>query len=476
MLNKILQKKGNAIFICQITENLIKVIKCISKRREKKEISGLEIEYLSPDSDDKKIKEKLRRILQVLGYANNPIILSLPRSQVTCRNLRIPSTSAQEIDRISTLQASHYLPYSSEELITSYQLIQVDKEGYSNIILVVAQKDVIIRYINILKDFKPAKVRIIPSSNGIAHLYSYVTPNDLGPVMIVDIDSELIELTIVKGEKLFFSRSFRLTNNIDWENLFVNEIRKTKDAYLKEAFKEPIRKIIFVGPDKMTARCKQAIDKQGDMESEILTYSSVSFAKNIIDKLNNSENSFAGLIGLGLKETTASLNLLPREIKEKENKSLQLKEYAQIGLLIAGIILIWMIAITKNIDNKEKYLQRIRLELAKVSKEAKPLEDIEKKLKLLENKGQNKSSSLDLLHDLYGVMPNDVSLTNLNYEEDSKVILRGQAAEFNSVLAFVSNLEKSERFKKFNIKMKYATQKKTQAGEAVSFEINCIKK
>lgn len=476
MLNNILQKNKNVVFVCSITESFIKVIKCISKGL-KREIVGLEIESLLPDTDDKKLTKELSQLFLKLGYSNNPIILSLPRSQVTCRNLKIPSLIPQEIERISNLQASHYLPYSTDELITSFQLIQADKDGYSNIILIIAHKDVVTRYINILKELKPAKINIIPSSNGLANLYNYVLPDEPGPVMIVDVDYQLVELVITSREKLLFGRSFRLTNYADWETLFVNEINKTKDAYLKEISKEAPRKIIFVGPDKIISRCQEIINKQGDIPAEIFSYAAkVKFPKNIADKILSSDNSFASLIGLGLKDAPATLNLLPRDMKEKENKNLQIKEYFRLASLIAAIILIWAVAIAKNMDNKGKYLQKMRAQLVKISHEAKPLEEIEKKFKILEDKSQRKSSSLDLLHELYQVMPGQISLTNLNYEEDNKVMLRGQTAELNSVLAFVSGLDRSQVFKKFNIKMRYATQKKTQAGEVVSFEINCTKK
>ena len=476
MLKSLLQKNKNMVFVCQITENFIKVIKCTSKGL-KKEVAGLEIESITPDSDDKKIAEKLSQLLLKLGYSNTAIILSLPRSQVTCRNLKVPSHVPQEIERISNLQASHYLPYSTDELITSYQLIDTDKDGYSNIVLIVAHKDVVNRYTNILKELKPAKIYIIPSSNGIANLYNYVSSDEPGPVMIVDIDYQLVELTIALRDKLLFSRSFRLTNYADWETLFVNEINKTKDAYLKEVSREAPVKIIFIGSDKIASRCCEIINKQGNIPAEVLSYATkVKFSKKIADKILSSENSFASLIGLGLKDVPLTLNLLPRDIKEKDNKNLQIKQYFRLASLIIAIILIWAVAIAKNMDNKEKYLQRMRAELVKISHEAKPLEEIEKKFKLLENKSQRKSSSLDLLHELYQVMPGQVSLTNLNYEENNKIMLRGQTAELNSVLAFVSGLDRSQVFKKFNIKMRYATQKKTQAGEVVSFEINCTKK
>jgi Tfp pilus assembly PilM family ATPase len=355
MIKEIMQINKNIVFICQIAENSIKVIKCISKRGQRKEVAGLEIESVALDIDDKSLTDKLRQMLQKLGYNNGPIVLSLPRSQVTCRNLKIPSQAPQEIERIVNLQASHYLPYSTDELITSYQLIRADKDGYSNIVLVIAHKDVVNRYINILKELKPAKINIIPSSNGLANLYNYFKPDEPGPVMIVDIDSQLVEFVITSKGKLLFSRSFKLSNYTDWETLFVNEIRKTKDAYLKEVAGEPPSKIIFAGPDAIVSRCQEIINKQGDTPAEVLSFSDkVKLSKNITDKIINLDNSFASLIGLGLQDITETLNLLPRDIKEKENKNLQIKEYLRIAFFIMGIILIWVAIIAKNVDNKEK--------------------------------------------------------------------------------------------------------------------------
>ena len=54
--------------------------------------------------------------------------------------------------------------------------------------------------------------------------------------------------------------------------------------------------------------------------------------------------------------------------------------------------------------------------------------------------------------------------------------MRGQAQELNSVLAFVAQLEGSAVFKKFNVKIRYATKKKIVSGEIVDFEIACLKR
>jgi Tfp pilus assembly protein PilN len=145
-------------------------------------------------------------------------------------------------------------------------------------------------------------------------------------------------------------------------------------------------------------------------------------------------------------------------------------------LFIAGIILVWILGIAKNLDNKGKYLQQLKTELSKISKEAKLLEEIEKKFTFMQERLQKRPSALDVLYELHKVMPDQISLVSLIYEEDEQVVLRGQTQELNSVSAFVSELERISVFKNFSIKPRYATQKKTQLGEIWDFEIACLRR
>ena len=73
-------------------------------------------------------------------------------------------------------------------------------------------------------------------------------------------------------------------------------------------------------------------------------------------------------------------------------------------------------------------------------------------------------------------MPGGASLISLTYEQDKHVILHGQASELSRVFEFVARLEKSAVFKNFNVKVRYATKKRIQAGEIIDFEILCTKR
>lgn len=465
-------------FICQISEDALKVIKYISKKHNKTEFVGLEVETLLPGIDDKKLSERFNQVFKRLEYNHNPIIISLPRSYVTCRYLKIPSQVPTEIERIINLQASSYLPYSPSELIIGYQIISTDKDGYAYINLVIVYKDVIERYLKAFKGLKTVKPTVGLSSYGLCNLYNYIKTQEPHPVMLVDIDSQQIELAIIFRRKLLFSRSFKLNRGqTNWENLFIEEINKTRDAYLKEvSMPEPV-KIIVLGEERAAQELARALNKQTVLAIETLSYDqSFNLSQELVNSITTCGRSFTSLIGLGLERIPESLNLLPKEIKAEVAKASLRKERLKLILVISGIILIWGLGIAKNLDNKTRYLKQLKTELNKISKEARPLEEIEKRLKFIEAHAQKEISSLDILYELHQTMPTQINLANFIYEEDKEVTLRGQAQELDAIFIFVGQLEKSVIFKNFNIKVKYATKRKTAAGEIVDFEITCLKK
>lgn len=480
MLKRLIKTKDkNSIFLCQITENYLKVIKCLLANGFKREFVGLEVEAIPPDINDKKLVERLKQIFSKLRYQNNHIIVSLPRSLATCRYLKIPSQHPKEIERIVNLQASHYLPYPAEELITGYQLIRVDKQGYSDVNLIIAHKDIIGQYINIFKELKNKKLTVVLSSYGICNFYSYIkTAEESGAVLIIDIDSHQVEIAITSHKRLLFSRSFKLTKlQPNWQNLFIDEVNKTRDAYLKEASKEALGKIIILGSSRIHQEFAKALSRQTDLPVEVLSYGDkIKISNNLLNSVLNSDTSFTSLIGLGLEEIGESLNLLPQELKEETRRMFRKKECLKVIFIIFGIILLWAVGIAKNLDNRTMYLKQLDIELNKIEKEAKPLEEIEKRLQWFEDRLQKRLSTLDILYELCQSIPHQVSLVSFTYEEDNQVIFRGQTPELNSVFEFVTQLEKSPVYKNFNIKIRYATQKKSQAGEIVDFEIACMKK
>jgi Tfp pilus assembly protein PilN len=170
-----------------------------------------------------------------------------------------------------------------------------------------------------------------------------------------------------------------------------------------------------------------------------------------------------------------SLHLLPREMKQKAQKSLAHKESLKFALASAAIFLILLLGTAKNLQNKAVYLERLKAELGKVAKEAKPLEEMDKRLRLLNSRSQDRLATLAIIKGISQTIPAQLVLSSLAYEEKGQVTLHGQTQDLNSVFDFVSKLEKTPAFSHMNIKVRYATQKMTQSGDIVDFEILCTR-
>lgn len=465
-----------AVFVCQITDSLLKVIKCLRGGDNKTEFVAAGFETISPDIDDQLLVKKIGKIFTKLLFNNDSVVISLPSSNITCRYLKVPAQKPEEIERIISLQASRYLPYPSNELITGYQAISTDQEGYAYINLILLHQDVIRRYLKIFRQLKSRQITITLSPYGLCKLYDYVKPQDTGIVTVIDISSNQAELAITSCKKLLFSRFIKINRaQADWENLFIEEINKTEDAYVKESAKEASDKIILLGAKNLSQQFAEKLNKSTALPVEVLPYGKESnLSGEALKDISDCDDSFASLIGLGLEDIPHSLNLIPNNIKEADKNISQRKKYLRIILFVFGIIFMGGLGMIKNLDNKAAYLKKLKIELNKIEKEAKPLEQIEERFKLFEKRLQNKSSSLEMFYELHQAMPPQIYLLTFSYE-DSQVVLRGLAPELNAVFKFAGQLEKAQAFGGFNIKVKYATKKQIQAGEIVDFEIIGVK-
>lgn len=467
MLKDILKKKQNFIFVCQIGEDVLKIGKFLARKDGQRECSALEALPIARGLSEKELSEAIGRILKKLSYNHNRIVIALARNQATSRYIKVPTQSPDEIESIVALQAPRYLPYPSEELITGYQIASLEKNGYSNINLIITHRDTVERLVRIFKDFKPCAIEMALSSYGLVNFFNKLSSQDNSLTMVANIDESQTEISVALAGKLIFSRSFRLDyKNTESAKLFMEEINKTREACTRETGERLPAGITLVGVKEYSQKLAQELGGIQVMPSRILEYPGADFARH----------SFAVVIGLGIKDVEPALNLLPKQLKESAKKIARKNEFIKTTAYAAGIIILLSLAVAKNIYNKAMYLSKLKSEIAKISPEAKPLEAKEKSMLYIEQRSRKKSSGLDVLYATYKSIPQAATLVSFTYEEDKQVVMRGQSPELKYIFEMVSRLEKSVVFRNYSIKVRYASKKKVQAGEILDFEIICQKK
>jgi hypothetical protein len=399
-------------------------------------------------------------------------VISLPRYQATCRYIKIPAKSSVEIEKIIPFQAVKYLPYPSTELVTSYQVISTDKEGYSHVNLNIVHKDIISRYLFILSSLGTKNFSIALSSYGLNNLYNKINPQYNGIIMVANIDIDYIELIVIAQKKLLFSRSFRINEEQSLEQFLAEEIKKTAVAYIKETGMAVFSKIVIFTGKNISA---EELSSKISTPVEISHYwEKFNCLQKFTDRIKTNRISFASLMGFGLNVVTADLNILPEGIREANLRAFKRREFIKTAALAFLAIVVFSLAMAKDLNNKKAYKDKLESELNKIAKEARALEELEKRFSLLESQAKKRLRALDTLSELHKLAPQDTFITNFTYEDDSQITIRGQSLVLKSILELVSRLEKSNAFNNLSIKVRYATKKKNQTGEIIDFEIICL--
>lgn len=467
-------RKGTILL--QINENNISAVKSIAERAGRCVFTALALSQVGTAAHDDAILSALKDIFKKLNYSNDRVVVSLASHQATHRYLKVPTQIPHEIEQIIAFQAPKYLPYAVQELVTGYHVIRVDRDGYAHINLIIMPKDASQRYCSILETLGVKDFSITLGSYGLAYLYHVTEPKTTAPVLLVDVDPAQVELAIVQKKEVLLSRSFKPYPQKDFRDALLEEIQKTNTAYAKETSAPTVSHIGLLGAGSDLNSLAQWLQTQTSLDVKTVAYQdTLGLSGEFLASLKAQRATFAGLMGLALYAIPESLNLIPGSLKDAHRKYALRQKRARMLLMLAAIVCVFFFAVQKTIDNKAQYSTQLRQHFATIAKEARPLEDLEKRLKLLYGRAQKEPTALDSLYELHRIMPSEIHLTTFSYEEDGLITLRGQAQELSLVFSLVTALENSVVFSKFAVKVRYATKKKNQTGEAADFEIVCTK-
>jgi Tfp pilus assembly PilM family ATPase len=85
----------------------------------------------------------MKKSLESLGISKHNIRLNIPRHLVTVRFVKLPSTDEAEIKLMAGSEALKHVPYADEEIVSCHRVIEKTADGYSNVMIAVAQADTV---------------------------------------------------------------------------------------------------------------------------------------------------------------------------------------------------------------------------------------------------------------------------------------------------------------------------------------------
>jgi len=420
-----------------------------------------------------------------------PVILLIPRSAVTVKYLQLPTVDPDELARMVDIQVVRQIPYTRKEMVYDYKILGVADNGYTNIFLVIVHRDVVLKYLKILKGAGVEPVSINLDSLAMAQSYSFINTaqvNKIGiladtPAAVIDIGYASTNIAVIqKGELLVFTRSIsigRMHLNAktaehpekDWAGEWINEASRSLLAYQREAGVE-LKNILFIGLPK--GRISSVISEK--LGADVLFWDINSYIdgpSNVKELLNVNgvPVSVFALLGSVKEWPSATVNLIPDSVKKVRESKGKKRALILTGLLSAGIIAALCLTVNKKLQDRRAYLRYLTKRLDDTGPLAKELAVKKKRLVLIKKQLSVKGTSLDVLKELYTVLPEKTALNVFIYDDKLGVTIKGIAPTMSDVFSLIPKLENLPLFE--NVRSRYATQRKIKGQELTDFDIDC---
>ncbi|MEK6564007.1 MAG: PilN domain-containing protein [Candidatus Omnitrophota bacterium] len=469
-----MKNKSRIITCLSITDKVIKLVQSCPGRLVP-EISAVQALSLAGKSDEE-LARGIKSLFSSLKQKDpGRLILMIPRQMAAMHYARFPSTNPEELFQMARLQAPKQIPYDSKEIIFGYQVVRVNPDGYSDIVLIIIHQDIVRRYIAALEKNKIEPDEVVIDSQGICRWLQLQQEfkADTG-VIVVDLDTEHARLDIVLSGMFIYSRAFPVSlGSPDYRMRLSEEINRSLFAYQNETSMVKPAEAVFTGSSEYLER----ID---DDLLNSLPFKSVKYPQDKAIQLKNSsqiklENfkriSFTSLIGAVCSQKKPLFNLLPEDLLAKRGKAAYKLEIRKTAVFIVLIIFAIASAMFMNISLRQSSAIRLGEELSRLSEDVGRIEKMARKITYVRSQDNRSGSCLDVFTEVFRVAQEEISLISFSYTLNKSLILKGRAKSLSGVFNFVSALEESPVFK--DVQLRHSFERRVQGESLADFDITC---
>ncbi len=479
---KLLKKRKRVITVLEIDGVWLKIVQAqlFGKIRKINKIIAEKIVSLS----DEKISERISNLSKELEINSNFFVVSIPHQLVVIRNLELPSTNPAEIKEMVELQIGKQTPFTKDEIIYDYEILNTNAEGYSRIMLAIVHQDVVRRYFKILEAAELKTEKITLSSEGLLAWYHFACGGAVidKPRALISVGYDKSDFTVILKNKLIFCRNIsvgfsQLQGLMDEEDVrkFIEEIKHSIYAYQNETVDKEISKIIITGAEALLEHLNEVVlrEKLG-LSIEIIPQ-----LKNIPESLESMDNykvsakniSLSSLFGFALTYPDQKINFIPPQLRiEKEVKE-RGKDLYLFGIYLVFILMIASSIFLGRMYNKELYLAQLKREALKVREKVDKLDTMMKEVKGIKKRTFTKNFTLNSIYEIHRVISPEIYLASISFDGKDHLTVRGTSSTMSEVFKLVETLEESKYFQ--SVKTEFVTTCKVEGKDLTEFEIVC---
>jgi len=460
--------------------------------------------------------ETLLRLLNPQIVKHAYICSIIPRSKVIIKFFSLPTEDPSEIEKMIEFEAEHYIPFNLHECVFDYDILY-HKNGKSHIILATIKKDEINRHLQLLD-----KAGLCPSAIDISSLILHNTfaweKYQRGRTLHICVGSEHTDINIIEDSELKISRgipwgtseliktlSGKLNVNLEiaekmmkengivvkkslqndisqsiseivcqWAQNLITEIKETFRHFQYQEGVNAIDRILLTGEGSRLLNLDEYLKDQ--IKTQVLIQKApkaikYSSREGDYQKFYNELGFLTGLAGRFKPERSINVNLLPQDLRftyeQKKRDIRQLVAYGIISLVCLGLLMLP----AGILSARGRYMTVLDQEINTLKPKSANIQNLKNKIQTIEDYRSITHSCIEVLREITTLVSLDIIINRFSFEQNSSVVLVGEAESHTSVVNLSRAVRESDLFD--DAILKY-TRKNNRLEENVDFEIICL--
>ena len=398
------------------------------------------IEELPAEEKDRPevLKEKLTGLVARLPQRPAFVTVGLPRRLVTMRSVSMPAVGEEELQGILDYEVERHVPFPPEEAQYDFQVLERDAEK-ATVLLAAARKEEVGRYLALLQE-----AGITPTAVGVstvASLNALLYNQDRGaePLRaLIDLRDGEAEMGLVKKGILRYSRCLTLGTAAPLD-LLVPEL-SALFAHLETNGGQHAGRISVAGPSAGRGDLLHHLAERTGLEVEFLHPFRRIKARGVDPQVAHSLGAAVGLALNGLVTLQIDIDLLPKELAPPRRDPSLAMTFRLLALIVAlGLAYLVNGAIRERraLAELTVTLNRVQAEAAKVESLKGEVASLAGQIATVETIDREEVRKLDVLRELFQILPKGVTLTLFSVEKREVRIggvITGSASDLISIL------------------------------------------
>lgn len=462
--------------IIEFTDTHIKLVQV--KSSSQPTITHCDVRILHEFSDAE-LTNQVVTLTRLKNVQSDQLIFVIPRRFAMLKYLRLPSQNAVEIKKMAGLQLVSQIPYNIEDVVYDCEIVEHEKSGYSQVLVMIVHKDVFTRYAEIFKKSGLHLSRAVLSSFGVSNWLKYQLAKEKNNaqdlIAVVNIDFSSTEVCFCENQKLIFSRQLNYgSKDLGVDNFMslINQIDLSMRAYVSETRKGVVARCLIVStlPDAGILRSK--LESEWKIPVRLMSGFENIFTQKKVDlvSLRNQQGvSLTALLGLAVSDLKSLGNLAPQEIQERKRTTLRKNEWIKFALLGCILILLILSIPGNEYASQSKILINFENKIKAQESLVKEAEKENELVKLVKQEVEGRIIVSDIFLEINRFLTEEISIRSVNLDEKGSLSIQGYAQNSAGVNSFQAALVKSPFFKELNLE--FATKRKIFNVDVVDFKI-----